>query len=290
MARQRAVAVVALAALLSSPVLWAQRAAFSSRALAVRVDVLVTEGGKPVGGLTAKDFELRDNGVIQTLEVVDGADVPINTVLALDTSVSTRGKRQADLLAASEALVDGLEPGDRVALTTFSHAVTPRVRLTSDFPAVRSELRSLEPAGQTSVMDGAYAALTATLGEPGRSLVLVCTDGYDTWSWLRPEDVVDSARRSSVVIYAVTSTDARRETSLKSLADATGGHVMQVNSSRELRPAFEKILQEFRNRYVLAYSPAGVAADGYHSLDIRVKRSGASVKARPGYTGVAAPR
>src|SRR4051812_37704102 len=280
MARPRAVALVPLAALLSRPVFAAQRAAFSSRALAVRVDVLVTDGGKPVGGLTARDFELRDNGVVQTLEVVDGANVPINTVLALDTSVSTRRKRQAGPTAAGAGPVAGLKPGDRVALTPFSHAVTGRARLTSDFAAVRSELRSLEPAGQTAVMDGAYAAITATLGEPGRSLVLVCTDGYDTWSWLRPEDVVESARRSSVVMYAVTSSDARRETSLKSLADATGGHVLQVNSSRELRPAFERILQEFRNRYVLAYSPSGVAADGYQRLDIRVKRSGASVKAR----------
>src|SRR5262245_36410682 len=39
---------------------------FSSRTLGVRVDVLVTEGNHPVGGLTAADFELRDNGVAQS--------------------------------------------------------------------------------------------------------------------------------------------------------------------------------------------------------------------------------
>lgn len=290
MARQLAVVVVAIAALLSSRAAALQRASFSSGALAVRVDVLVTAGGKPIGGLTARDFELRDNGVLQTLEVVDGADVPINAVLALDTSISISGRRQADLVGASEALLEGLKPVDRVALTTFSHAVKPKIALTSDFAAVRTELRSLQPAGQTAVMDGAYVALTATLAQPGRSLVLVCTDGYDTWSWLRPEDVVESAKRSSVVIYAVTASDVRRAESLKTLADATGGHVLQVNSSGELRAAFQKILQEFRNRYVLAYSPAGVAPDGFHSLDVRVKRSGATVKARPGYVAGGQPK
>jgi VWFA-related protein len=183
-----------------------------------------------------------------------------------------------------------LKPADRVALTTFSHAVMPRVGLTSDVAAVRTELRGLEPAGQTAVMDGTYVALTATLAQPGRSLVLVCTDGYDTWSWLRPEDVVESAKRSSVVIYAVTASEGSREGSLKKLADATGGHVLHVTSSGELRAAFQKILQEFRNRYVLAYSPAGVAPDGFHSLEVRVKRGGAAVKARPGYIGMGQPK
>ena len=116
--------------------------------------------------------------------------------------------------------------------------------------------------------------------------MLVCTDGYDTWSWLRPDDVLDSARRSNVVIYAVTTSDVRRGGALKNLADATGGQLLRVKSSAELRGVFQKILQEFRNRYILAYSPSGVSPGGFHSLDIRVNRRGASVKARQGYTGV----
>src|SRR5437868_1598567 len=106
MARRSAVAAIAVTMLVSdharaSP----QQPAFRSNTLAVRVDVLVTEGGKPLGGLKAQDFELRDNGVPQTLDVADGADVPINAVLALDTSASTAGKRQDDLVAASETLL-----------------------------------------------------------------------------------------------------------------------------------------------------------------------------------------
>src|SRR5262245_16642344 len=86
---------------------------FSSRTLGVRVDVLVTERGKPVPGLTAADFELRDNGVSQTIEVAESSDVPVNAVLALDVSDSTAGRRLADLTAASRRLLDGLTPRDR---------------------------------------------------------------------------------------------------------------------------------------------------------------------------------
>jgi hypothetical protein len=134
------VALLAAALLLSGPVLASQKKPFSSGTLGVRVDVLVTDGRSPVGGLTAADFELRDNGVAQTIDLVDTSDIPINAVLALDTSSSTTGKRQKDLVAASQALLDGLKPVDRAALTTFSHAVAPRITLTSDLAAVRREL------------------------------------------------------------------------------------------------------------------------------------------------------
>ena len=282
---------VALAALPpSGPILATQNRTFSSRTLGVRVDVLVTDGNKPVGGLTASDFELRDNGVLQTIEVVDSSDIPVNAILALDTSASTAGQRQKDLVAAGEALLDGLKPDDRAALTTFSHVVAPGLALTSDLSEVRRALRRIEPDGETAIMDGAYVALTATLAQSGRSLVVVCTDGYDTSSWLQPEEVLESAKRSSAVVYAVTAAQARRRSPLKDLADATGGNMLEVKSSADLRGAFQKILRDFRSRYILSYSPQGVSAEGFHRLDVRVKRRGLTVKARPGYTGVGPSR
>jgi VWFA-related protein len=258
---------------------------FRSGALAVRVDVLVTDGRKPVGGLTASDFDLRDNGVPQAIEIVDAADVPLNVVLALDTSASTRGPRQAQLVEASRALLERLKPADRAALTTFSHAVASRVRLTSDLDTIRAALAAVTPAGRTAVMDGAYVALTTTLAEPGRSLVVIATDGSDISSWLRVEDVIETAKRANAVVYAVASADARRTSDLEQLAHATGGDVLRVTTDGGLRGAFESILRDFRSRYVLAYTPAGVPPGGFHKLDVRVKRRGLKVTARPGYVG-----
>jgi VWFA-related protein len=262
-----------------------QQPAFRSSTLAVRVDVLVTEGRKPVPGLTAQDFELRDDGVPQSVQLVDAADVPLNVVLALDTSASTAGAGHADLIAASEALVDGLKPQDRAALITFNQGVVPRVPLTADKAVIGAALRQMTPVGRTSVMDASYVALTTTLAEPGRSLVVVCTDAADISSWLRPEDVVESAKRANAVVYAVTSSDARRTGPLEGLTRATGGDVLRVRSSTDLRRSFASILQEFRSRYILAYQPSGVPTGGFHRLDVRVKRRGLDVTARPGYVG-----
>jgi Ca-activated chloride channel homolog len=291
MTRQLSVAAFTLPAmLLSGSLVSSQRQAFSSTTLGVRVDVLVTDGRNTVGGLAARDFELRDNGVLQIVDVVDSSDVPINAVLALDTSASTTGHRQQDLVAASHALLDGLKPADRAALTTFNSAVAPRLTLTSDLSAVRAELLRIVPSGATAIMDGVYVALTTTLAQSGRSLLVVCTDGFDTSSWLEPEEVIESARRSNAVIYAVTAAETRRHSPLKDLTDATGGQLLEIPSSADLRGAFQKILGDFRSRYILTYSPAGVAAGGFHRLDVRVRRPGLTVKARPGYIGVGPAR
>jgi len=286
--RERAAwCVLACVAVLVSPGTAAQQPRFSSNTLGVRVDVLVTKGNRYVSALTAADFELRDNGVLQQVDVIDPNDVPLNAVLALDVSASTAGQRLSDLITASHTLLDGLRPADRAALTTFNHAVTPRVPLTGNVSTIKAALSAIEPSGDTAVMDGLYAALMTTQAEAGRSLVIVCSDGRDTASWLDPDEVLEAAKRSNAVIYAVAAGRARRWEALKSLTDATGGYTIEIESSKDLAGEFRKILEDFRSRYILTFVPRGVAEGGFHRLDVRVRRGGLTVKARPGYIGTA---
>jgi VWFA-related protein len=279
-------AVLAITGVASATAAPQQPLVFSSRVQAVLVDALVTQNGRPVSGLTAADFEVRDNGVLQTIDLLDAANLPINAVLALDTSASTAGARLRNLTVATAALLDGLRPVDRAALTTFSDVVSPRVPLTPDLASIRDALRSITPNGETAALDGIYAALTATLAETGRSLVVICTDGRDTRSWLDADELLVAARRANAVIDVVATGSARQWPVLRDLTDATGGQTIAVESSQQIRAQFEAILREFRSRYVVAFVPEGVADGGFHRLDVRVRSGRLTVKARPGYIGV----
>jgi len=250
---------------------------------------MVTNGRTPIGGLTAADFELRDNGVLQSVELL-ASETPINAVLALDISSSTDGQRQADLQRAGEALLSGLGAGDRAALTTFNQAVTLRMPLSTDLAAVRASLTRIVPSGETAMMDGLFVALTTTYTQPGRSLVVVCTDGNETSSWLTAGEVLEAAKRSNAVVYAVTTAQGGTPPDITNVAEATGGQALQVGSGAALGAAFQRILSDFRSRYVLAFTPAGVDPGGWHRLEVRVKRPGLSTRARPGYVGVSARR
>lgn len=113
--------LIALAAL--------QSAQFRAGVEAVRVDVLVVDGGKPVADLTADDFELRDNGIAQAIESVAISDVPVSMMIALDTSQSVSGHILRELKEGVSAAAAALRPVDRAALISFSSDV----RLTMDW-------------------------------------------------------------------------------------------------------------------------------------------------------------
>ena len=63
----------------------------------------------------------------------------------------------------------------------------------------------------------------------------------------------------------------------------TGGSVLEIESTRDLSQTFLRILEEFRQRYLLSFSPRGVSSTGWHRLEVRVKGRRGTVNARAGY-------
>ena len=292
-ARTRAV-VTALVIAMS---IGAKAQQFKSRAVGVRVDVLVTNGQQLVRGLEAGDFELRDNGIVQSVSEIEIERIPLNLILVFDTSSSVAGQRMHFLLQAGEALLDQLRAQDRVALLSFSSRVRLLAALTPSRQQIRGALSTLEAKGATSVRDAAFAGLALREDDPGRSLVLIFSDGEDTASWLKMPAVLDSAKRTDAVVYAVALAERRYGVSLlnptgevkhagkflDNLTEESGGRVIFANSNSDLKATFTKALAEFRDRYVLSYSPTGVSSTGWHRLEVKLKTKSGRVTARRGY-------
>ena len=274
-----------LAFALAAAVLCAQgqNPTFSSRVEAVRVDVLVTEDGKPVRGLRAADFEILDNGVRQTVDIVSSEELPLNVVFTFDLSGSIVGERLGNLRDGSHAVISGLKKGDQAALVNFNHAVLIGPGLTGDTGLVKAAIDRAEPTGNTSLVDASFAGMMLAESAVGRGLVIVFSDGLDTSSWLRPKAVLDAAKRSDAVVYAVSAGLARRSEFLGDLTEQTGGRLFKIESTRGLSAVFLEVLDEFRQRYLVSYSPAGVSQEGWHELTVRVKGRNLTVRARPGY-------
>ena len=276
-------AAACAAALGAGIVTAAQQPTFSSRRDAVRVDVLVTEGGRPVRGLGPDDFVVLDNGVAQRVDLVSFDTLPVNVILALDQSTSLTGDRLALLQDAARTVLRALVPRDQAALVTFSHRVALPHRLTHDSGAVVAAVEAARPGGETALFDGVYAGLLAGVNDPARNLVLVFSDGVDTASWLSPAQILETAKRSDAVVYALSPKDAGSASFLRELADQTGGSSFEVESMQQLSRRFVTILEEFRQRYFVSFSPQGVPAGGWHRLEVRVKNRRVAIKARPGY-------
>ncbi len=130
--------------------------------------------------------------------------------------------------------------------------------------------------------DATHAAVVTAEGGTGRPLLVIFSDGLDTVSWLEDQDVLETIRKSEVLVYAVT-VEGRWNSFLKDMTHASGGSLFEARSNRDLRRTFLKVLEEFKSRYLLGYSPTGVPLGGWHRLDVRVKGRSVTVKARPGY-------
>lgn len=263
---------------------------FSSRVESVRVDVLVTENGVPVSGLTAEDFEVRDNGVLQKIRIIGAGTLPLDVTLALDMSSSLEADRLATLRRAGSLLLNGLTKDDRASLLTFSHAVTERQAMTLDHALVRAALDAAEPGGGTSLADAMYVGITLSEAAGRRPLLIVFSDGIDTTSWLSADDAITAAKRFETVVYGV-STARPNETPeiLRDITSQSGGNLLQV-TAKDLEASFVKILDEFRQRYLLSYTLAGAPKPGWHRIEVRLKKRGLNVKARTGYlVGLSGP-
>ena len=287
--------------------LFAQR--FRVTTEAVRVDALVVDGNKPIAGLQASDFEVRDSGVLQRIEAVSFEEIPLSVMLALDTSHSLTGQPIEDLKNAARTVAELLRDGDRVALLTFSERVSLLLPWTSDQARVGTALSNISANGATSLHDGAYAALVCRDDQPGRPLILLFSDGQDTASWLGGQAVIEAAQRNDAVVYVVglpageapppgyrldfrsgvqprpppVAPQALSEPFLNALADETGGSYLTVERSDRLRDTFVQIVNEFRMRYLLSYTPTGVDAGGWHPIEVKLKGRRGRVTARRGY-------
>jgi VWFA-related protein len=280
----RSIAAVALTCLaLARPLALPQTPRFSSRVEAVRVDVLVTDRGGLVRGLRAGDFEVLDNGVPQQVDLVTFEHLPLNIVLALDMSDSVAGDRLDHLRAAGLAVVDQLAPVDEAALVTFSHEVALRSPLTANRDRVRAALQLSAARGQTALVDATHTGIVLAESGVGRSLLILFSDGFDTASWLSEDTVLDTASRTDVVAYCVSTRESQQASFTEDLAELTGGSRIELESTRDLSGAFVRILDEFRQRYLLSFTPRGVSKDGWHRLEVRVKGRRLTIRARRGY-------
>lgn len=274
----------------------------------VHIDAFVSQRGEPVTGLVASNFELRDNGVVQQVELAAADAHPLLAVLAFDVSNSLSGERLEGLKAASQALLDALRPQDEATLFTFSDEVEWLVPPTEDKAAVRRALNRLRPGGGTLVMDALYAAITLPKST-GRTLVVLFTDGADNMSWLNGQKVRSVAERSNALVHVVSLRARRQDATplpmdprgqtplpdempalefedgwaLKQIAETTGGRYWEAESPERLKTAFAAIAESLGRRYVLRYVPENVERAGWHRIELRLKGKRGDVQTRRGY-------
>jgi len=262
----------------------------------VTIRAVVRDGkGRPVTTLTKDDFELYDNGVSWPIQAVEQDSGPVGLALLFDISgsmdVNDRFNRARE---QGYFLLSGLRNGeDEAAIYAFDsqlHVVQP---FTTDLDQLRGSITEFSRWGMTSIHD-AIATVSKSMDTRStrRRALVVLTDGIDTGSSLTPAEVSGIASSIDLPVYIVAivpAIDDPRRTGrhdaltgeLADLARWTGGQLHIVTSRAEATATAQRILGELRRQYLIAFEPG--ATPGWHSVEVRVRRKGHTVKARSGY-------
>jgi Ca-activated chloride channel family protein len=272
----------------------------------VSLSVTVTEGETLVPGLDQPLFSVFEDGVQQDISYFSRTPQPIALSLLIDTSTSMEQK----LTVAQEAAIGfarRLQPTDAAQVIDFDSRHEILQPFTADRALLEKAIRKTQVGGSTSLYNAIYVALSelkrvraATTDQVRRQAIVVLSDGEDTTSVISYEDVLDTAKRSEVAVYAIglrSKQDRdRREYSeaefvLKTLSAETGGRVFFVEDVAQLPAIYQQIADELANQYSIGYTSKNLKRDGaWRAIVVKVNRPNTAARTKRGYFAPTPPK
>ncbi|MBA3248475.1 MAG: VWA domain-containing protein [Pyrinomonadaceae bacterium] len=274
----------------------------------VRLPVTVLDKKEqPVSGLNIGDFQVFEDKQPQRIEgfIDEREALPIYIGVLMDTSSSTAGKLQFEKQAAKDFIYTVMRRRkDKVAFVTFDN----EVRLHQDFTDKQDLLDKAidnikKPGAQTSLYDAVWEFCDQKLrGVVGRRVIVVITDGDDTYSRARLSDAIDIAQQTETIIYGISTKGGfagsavpgvlagtvkdSEDRELARLCEQTGGRAFFTGDVLALERSFTKVARELRSQYILTYKPTNEIYDGRErKIEVRLanKQDGAKILTRRSY-------
>ncbi len=295
-----------VAACLLGPTAAAQQV-FKVRADLVMLNVTVLDAaGRLVPGLERGDFQVLEDGAPQDISNFARDPQPIALALVLDSSVSMETKLRTAQTAAI-GFVRRMSSRDTAEIIDFDSHVQVLQPFTSDAALLEAAIRRSEAGGSTSLHNAIYVAIAEfkkerakTPDDVRRQAVIVLSDGEDTSSVVPFDLVLDEAKRSEVMIYAIglrpredgtTKGWKEAEYVLRTIAQETGGRSYLIEEPSQLAAIYEQIADELANQYTIGYSSKNVKRDGsWRRIALRVGRPDTLARTKTGYFAPTTPR
>jgi Ca-activated chloride channel family protein len=268
----------------------------------VLLSVTVTDrAGRHVPGLERDDFRVYEDGAPQEIAHFSSQPVPISLSLLIDTSTSMETEHKLALAQqAASGFIGRLGPRDVAQVLDFDSQTRILTSFTSDKAELGRALLQARAGGSTSLRNAIYTSLSelrrergALAGEARRQAIVLLSDGEDTSSLVPADDVLDLAKHSEIIVYAIAIVArdaapsrgwAEAELMLRSLTRETGGRLFIAQEPQQLPAIYLQVADELANQYSMAYLSSNAAKDGtWRRIALQVVRADATPRTRSGY-------
>jgi Ca-activated chloride channel family protein len=251
---------------------------------------VVNQRGAPVANLTKEDFAIAEDGVPQEIKVFDReSELPLNIVLAIDTSLSTRKDIRLELESARQFVHSLLRPVDSLSLYQFSENVDELVPFTSNLQRIDKVIDRVRIGAATALNDAIYLGSHSLADRNNRKVMVLITDGGDTISKIDFNEAVRAAQESEAIVYSIIivpiEADAGRnvggENALIQLSNDTGGKHYYASGIAQLDAAFHQVSQELRTQYLIGYYPKKKLSDSdFRRIEVTLTKPALDYKVR----------
>jgi len=264
--------------------------------------VTVERDGEPEKGLDREAFQVLDKGATQQLVTFERGDVPFTAILLVDASISMRGVALEKAVRGAKEFAANMNPLDEAMLMLFSDRTIYETPFTSFSSVLSLGLGGAEAAGFTALNDYLYLSLKRLEDRQGRRVIILLSDGFDVNSVLGIEQVREIARVNPTVIHWVYLRDPGNDLSgkrsfwrshkeqireaeiLRETVLESGGKITPIERIDQVSEAFQEILSELRDQYVLGYyPPAGSRVGDWRDIRVDVNAPGVETRTRSGY-------
>ena len=250
------------------------------------VNVLVSvldEHNRPVPDLPVEAFQLFEEGAQQKIDVFEQeTKQPLDLALMIDASLSAHKEITFEREAASHFIRQVLRPDDRMSIFSFDETVTQRTTFTDKLSVLQEAVQKIPDGAGTSIYDAILLSSQALGKRAGdrRRVIIMVTDGGETTSRADFEAARRSALRNEVLLYTIVIRPVKNENgrntagehALQTITETTGGAMFFPDSGQELSGIFDRINNELRTQYRLAYypNPRG-PANTYRTIKVAVQ-------------------
>ena len=269
----------------------------------VRLPITVTDKkGQFVPGLTKNDFVILEDKVPQQIETFSddlSQTTPLYIAVLMDTSPSTAGKLKFQQESAMNFIQTVVKPRkDRVLFGTFDDQINLMQDFTDRLDLLDKAVYSVKKMGtQTALFDAIWQFCDEKMRSvPGRRVLLVVTDGEDTYSRANIRDAIDIAQRTETTIFAISTKAGflatvpgveagqvadKKDKDLQTLSEETGGMAFFTGDMLSLERSFTKISKELRAQYLVTYDPTNKHYDGtFRKIDVKLSDGHGELKVR----------
>lgn len=278
----------------------------------VRLPITVEDKkGRFVPGLTQNDFVILEDKVPQTIETFSddlAQTTPLYVAVLMDTSPSTAGKLKFQQESAMNFIQTVVKVRkDRVLFGTFDDQINLLQDFTDKLDLLDKAVYSVKKMGkQTALFDAIWEFCDQKMRSvPGRRVLLLVTDGEDTYSRASIRDAIDIAQRTETTIFAISTKAGflatvpgveagqvadKKDRDLLTLAEETGGSAFFTGDMLSLERSFSQISKELRAQYLVTYNPTNKSYDGtFRKIDVKLAdgHGGLKVKTKKGYKAIA---